>query len=206
MEKKRETRRMLIAACTASLVFLLLFLGLRWHLLVCLLLCVGVYIGLYLLGKPSWKIAGIQVADTPENEELRTLLRDAQEDLDTMSRARRSIADPAVQQDAEALCDTGKRILVYLAAHPEKSKLARRFCTYYLDTAAKLLERYVHFQKTDLHTQEVTAVLTRTAQALPVLAEAFSAQFTRLMEGELMDVEADIALLEQTLKWEEHEA
>ena len=37
---------------------------------------------------------------------------------------------------------------------------------------------------------------------MPMLNQAFEKQFTRLMEGELMDVEADIALLEKTLKME----
>ena len=35
-----------------------------------------------------------------------------------------------------------------------------------------------------------------------MLDRTFENQFTRLMEGELMDVEAEIALLENTLKME----
>ena len=90
----------------------------------------------------------------------------------------------------------------YLQENPDKIKLARRFFTYYLDTAARLLNRYVEFQNTGLRSGEVTEILVRTGEALPVLNRAFERQFTRLMEGELMDVEADIELLKSTLKME----
>ena len=42
----------------------------------------------------------------------------------------------------------------------------------------------------------------RRAGALPVLNRAFEKQFTHLMQGELLDVEADIELLKSTLKME----
>ena len=57
-------------------------------------------------------------------------------------------------------------------------------------------------QETGLRTPEVTEALRKTAGTFPVLNEVFEKQFTRLMEGELMDVEAEISLLENTLKME----
>ena len=48
----------------------------------------------------------------------------------------------------------------------------------------------------------MTEAVNKTAQALPVLDQVLEKQFTRLMEGELMDVDAEISLLENTLKME----
>ena len=138
----------------------------------------------------------------PGGEEIQKLLDDAQADLTDIEKAGKAIADSAVQKDAEALCATGTRILAYLKDNPDKIKLARRFFTYYLDTAAKLLARYVDFQNTGLHSEEVTEILRKTAESLPVLNKAFEKQFTHLMQGELLDVEADIELLKSTLKME----
>ena len=45
-------------------------------------------------------------------------------------------------------------------------------------------------------------ILCKTAESLPVLNKAFEKQFTHLMQGELLDVEADIELLKSTLKME----
>ena len=138
----------------------------------------------------------------PGGEEIQKLLDDAQTDLADIDKAVKAIADPAVQHNAQALYATGTRILAYLKENPDKIKLARRFFTYYLDTAAKLLARYVDFQNTGLHSEEVTEILCKTAESLPVLNKAFEKQFTHLMQGELLDVEADIELLKSTLKME----
>ena len=119
-----------------------------------------------------------------------------------IGKAAREITNIKTRQDAEALEAGGKRILAYLQENPEKIGMARRFFTYYLDTAAGLLERYIQLQETGLRTPEVTEAVNKTAQALPVLNQVFEKQFTRLMEGELMDVDAEISLLENTLKME----
>ena len=197
-----ETLRMLVSAVAASSVFLLLFLCGPWNLDVCLRMCVVMYFGLFFLLKPSRKIAGIDVESMPGGEEIRQLLDDAQADLAGIDKAVKEIKPPSVRQDAQALCATGARILAYLEENPDKIKLARRFFTYYLDTAAKLLTRYVDFQETELHSGEVADILQKTAEALPVLNSAFEKQFAHLMQGELLDIEADIELLKSTLKME----
>ena len=198
----KDTPRMIASALIAAILFLLLFLFLHWNLIVCILLCVGIYFGLFFLLKPSRKIAGIDVESMPGGGEIQKLLDDAQTDLADIDKAVKGIADPAVQQDAQALYATGTRILAYLKENPDKIKLARRFFTYYLDTAAKLLTRYVDFQETELHSGEVAGILQKTAEALPVLNAAFEKQFAHLMQGELLDIEADIELLKSTLKME----
>lgn len=198
-----DTVRMIIAALSASALFLLLFLLLNWNLMVCILLCVGVYFGLFFLLKPSRKIAGMDVESLPGGEEMQKLLEDARADLLRIEHAVRAIAASDVRRDGEELYAAGMRILDYLKENPDKIKLARRFFTYYLDTTAKILERYVEFQNTGLHSEEVEHVLTKTAETLPVLNRAFEGQFTHLMQGELMDVEADLELLKSTLKMED---
>ena len=198
-----DTVRMIIAALSACALFLLLFLLLNWNLMVCILLCVGVYFGLFFLLKPSRKIAGMDVESLPGGEEMQKLLEDARADLLRIERAVHAIAASDVRRDGEELYAAGMRILDYLKENPDKIKLARRFFTYYLDTTAKILERYMEFQNTGLHSEEVEHILTKTAETLPVLNRAFEGQFTHLMQGELMDVEADLELLKSTLKMED---
>ena len=148
------------------------------------------------------RIGGKDVELLQGGEEFHQLLEEAGKDLHTIKKAASAVKDPQVKQNTERLYETGNRIMSYLKQHPEKISAARRFFTYYLDTAAALADRYVQFQATGLHTEEVEEILQRTAKALPMLDRTFENQFTRLMEGELMDVEAEIALLENTLKME----
>lgn len=198
----KDVARMILSVVVSAAVFLILFIGLNWNLIFCILLCVGLYFGLFFLLKPRRKIAGVDVDSLPDGDEIQKLLDDAEIDLEAIKNAKQQIEDPVVRSDADSLHDTAVRILAYLNENPDKIRLARRFFTYYLDTAAKLLTRYIDFQQTGLRSPEVMEILNKTAKALPVLDNAFERQFTHLMEGELMDVEADIGLLESTLKME----
>lgn len=198
----KEMVTALISALISCAVFLLLFLAAGWNLAAAALLCILLYFGLGLILKPRKKIGGIDVEKIQGGEELQKLLEEARKDLKQISRAAREITNIKAKEDAEALEVGGRRILSYLEENPEKISMARRFFTYYLDTAAGLLERYTQLQETGLRTPEVTEALRKTAGTFPVLNEVFEKQFTRLMEGELMDVEAEISLLENTLKME----
>ncbi|HIT66343.1 MAG TPA: 5-bromo-4-chloroindolyl phosphate hydrolysis family protein [Candidatus Merdisoma merdipullorum] len=198
----KETITIWIATLISCGVFLVFFLKLGWGIFPSALLCVGLYVGLSFVLKPQKKLGGINIERLQGGEELRKLLDEAQEDLRRIGKAAKEISNIQAKRDAEALEDGGLRILEYLEENPEKINMARRFFTYYLDTAAGLLERYVQLQETGLRTPEVTEAIKRTAGALPTLNTVFEKQFTRLMEGELLDVEAEINLLENTLKME----
>ena len=83
------------------------------------------------------------------------------------------------------------------------SRAAREITNIKAKEDAEALEAgYTQLQEIGLRTPEVTEALRKTAGTFPVLNEVFEKQFTRLMEGELMDVEAEISLLENTLKME----
>ena len=198
----KDTISTLVSALISCVVFLLLFFPLQWSPLAAAALSVILYFGLCLLLKPRKRLGGIDIERIQGGEELQRLLDEAQKDLKQIGKAAREIINIKTRQDAEALEAGGKRILAYLQENPEKIGMARRFFTYYLDTAAGLLERYIQLQETGLRTPEVTEAVNKTAQALPVLNQVFEKQFTRLMEGELMDVDAEISLLENTLKME----
>ena len=191
-----------LSAALASAAFLFLLLFLHWNAIAAAVLAVLLYFGLGLLLKPRKKLGGIDIEKIQGGEELQRLLDEAKKDMKQIGKAAREITNIKAREDAEALEACGKRILVYLQENPEKIAMARRFFTYYLDTAAGLLERYIQMQETGLRTPEISEAMMKTAQTLPVLNEVFDKQFTKFMEGELMDVDAEISLLENTLKME----
>ena len=181
-------------------LFLALFLALQWNPFVSLAFSVGVYFGLFLLLKPSRKIGGISLEGLRDGEELQALLQGAQEDLETLERAGKEISKAPVAEQAQRLFSTAQRLMAYLKKNREKIPQARRFFLYYLDTAARLLGRYMELENLGLHTQEVLEVQRKTESVLPVLNQAFERQFTQLMAGELLDTEVDIQVLEQELE------
>ena len=112
------------------------------------------------------------------------------------------VEDETIRAQSRQLHETAASILTYLEKHPDKIKLARRFIDYYQDTASSLLAKYVELEDSGLNTADAASLREKTGQALISLNQAFAGQFQRLMSNELMDMDAEIRLLEQTIKME----
>lgn len=193
---------MLIGLAGGLGVFFLLTLLLSWPWWAAGLTAAGVYAGLFLLTKPRLKIGNIRADSLPDGDELKRLMSDAEEDMAAISRAGQKIRHPRIRAESQKLYQTGVKILEYLENHPERISAARRFFTYYLDTAVEILEKYLPFQASGLQTEEVLALKASTEKAMLILNEAFEKQFTNLMRNDILDIETDIKVLEVNLRSE----
>ena len=63
-------------------------------------------------------------------------------------------------------------------------------------------ENMVELQDSRLATKEAQRILQNTKEAVATLKEAFQMQFEKLLQNELMDMEADLNLLKLTLRSE----
>lgn len=201
-DKITETIAGIIAGVAAGVTFLLLLFGIQWNFFVDVLLALGIFEGLFLLLKPRDKIGRIFVEKMPDGEELKKYLEDAKEDFQTIGECREKIKDTEVKQEVEKLNRVAGRIIAFLEEHPEKIRLARQFIDYYQDTASSLLQKYVQLQDTSLGTEEVERLKGNTARAIQTLNTVFEGQFQKLLHNEMMDMDAEIRLLEQTAKME----
>ena len=192
----------LLAGAVAAAAFLLLFLVLGWNFFLCAVLAVALFAALTLLLRPEKKIGRIEVSSVVGGEELYQKLEEAREDLDSIGRLMEQVEDETIRAQSRQLHETAASILTYLEKHPEKIKLARRFIDYYQDTASSLLAKYVELEDSGLNTADAASLREKTGQALISLNQAFAGQFQRLMSNELMDMDAEIRLLEQTIKME----
>ena len=194
----------ILAAVLGSGLFLLLFFGLGWNQVFTGVLAVGAYFGASILLRPRRKIGVLDVETVQNGEELRQLMDDAEADLNAIHSCIATIRQqPAITENTQRLYETGERILSYLRTNPQKITIARRFINYYLDTASGILRKYIAVQDTQLETEEMTRLRSKTESALVILNDAFKKQFERLMENEIMDIDSDIDLLEKTLKMED---
>ena len=112
--------------------------------------------------------------------------------------------DLELKEESERLHRTAGNILKYLEENPGKIPQARQFIDYYQDTASQLLEKYVDLQNTGLNTEDTRRLKVQTEEAIRTLNEAFENQFQKLMSEELLDMEAELQLLRQTMKMEGH--
>ena len=202
---KRNWKEIISIAASAGLslaVFLGLLAGLGWNLLLCMGLAAASYPGFLLVLRPVKKIGRMEVEKIGNGEVLHERLLEAGTDYRRMQKAAGKILDPVLKQDAQTLLTTAGSILKFLTDNPKKIPSARRYIDYYQETAANVLENYVELQDSRLATKEAQRILQNTKEAVATLKEAFQMQFEKLLQNELMDMEADLNLLKQTLRSE----
>lgn len=198
--KNSEVFRMIKSLLLGLASFALVFRT-KMPLPMIILIPVAVYAGVYMASKPQIKIGSIKLKEA-NGEEMKALMEDAYEDLETLQTAGRKLADREVGKLAFELHQAGISIFEHLQKNPKKINLARRFINYYLDTAAALVDKYQKLHASKVRGESVEKARTEVVSGLTVLIKAFDQQYERLMQGEIMDITTDVKVLEQTFRSE----
>ena len=204
-DKWKENISIVVSAILAFALFAVLLAGLDWNILLCMGLALVSYAGFLLVLRPVRRIGRIDIEKLGNGEVLHERLQEAGRDYRRMREAADRIQAPGLRQSASELIDIAGNILKFLTDNPRKIPSARRYIDYYQETAANVLENYVELQDTRLLTDESEKIFQNTAEAVLTLKDAFRMQFQKLMQNELMDMEADLNLLKQTLRSEGYE-
>lgn len=94
----------------------------------------------------------------------------------------------------------GAAILQQVREHPEKGRDIRKFVTYYLPTAVKILTTYAEpFGPAGAGGENAKSLMSDVEKNAGTIASAFEAQLDALFAGEVLDVSSDIAVLDGML-------
>ena len=198
----RQNIAAIISAAASGAVFIILLFLLEWSIFIDIPVAIGTYAGLYLMTKPKRRIGNTDIEFIENGAELEQKLLEAKEDYENINKSIARIGDLQVKGEAEKLAETSSAIIEYLEKNPMKIRQARQFIDYYQDCATKLLSKYIGLQDANIETAEIIRLKKDTRSALCTLNKAFSGQFEKLMRGELTDMQAEIQLLEETVKME----
>lgn len=198
----KESTRTFLAFLAGLLAFWLLYAKAYWNILVSGIIALLIYGAVFLLTKPVKRIGNTRVDNLKGGQELLQIMSDAHEDMQVIYKASQVTMNAQIDVKAKKLHELGNRMLTYLGNNPEKISSARRFFSFYLDTGANILTKYMNLMSSNPDNPEVQRLTPETARALDILYDAFMEQFNKLMQNEVMDVEADIDLLEKTLHME----
>ena len=183
------------SAILAAALFLVLLLIFHWNVLADAAVSVIVYFALTFLLKPTKKIGGVDVESIHGGEALGETMDEAKDNLRRIQKAALFMRSRQLQDDALKMADTARQIIRYLEGHVEQIPQGRRFMTYYLDTAAAILSRYVEFQNNSAPEKDMKRISDSTEAAVRTLQETFESLYSRLLQGEVMDMEVDVDVL-----------
>jgi hypothetical protein len=201
--KKDNLAQIIIPLFIAILVFVFAFLMLKWGLVTAALLSIGVYIGLGFLLTPVLKIGGVNIEGMKNSAEILALLEEGERDLASIKTMMGKLPDPAIKAKAQGVYQEGGKIIEYIKKNPAKAVMARRFFTYYLDKAEEILKKYHDLISAGIETERLLTLKEQTLSALGSISKGMVSQFSKLISSELIDIEADIKLLESTIRMED---
>lgn len=92
-----------------------------------------------------------------------------------------------------------EKIFGFVRQHPEKAKEIKTFLNYYLPTTVKLLEQYVVLQDQGLRMGNIDEGMQKIEQMLDKVIVAFQKQLDSLFAADVVDITADIQVMEQMM-------
>ncbi|MDR2135733.1 MAG: 5-bromo-4-chloroindolyl phosphate hydrolysis family protein [Treponema sp.] len=201
--KKDNWVYVIIPFLVSIAVFAVSLALLRWALAAAALLSLGCYVGLSFLLVPVLRIGGVHVGRMKNGAEIITLLDEGEKDLSSIKTIIDTSNDPDLKTKALRVYREGGSIVEYIKKNPAKAVMARRFFTYYLDKSVEILNRYHDLASAGIETEKLRALKQKTLSALESVLRGMVLQFSRLISSEVIDIEADIKLLENIVRTED---
>lgn len=141
---------------------------------------------------------GFEAAPQPKPEESGSLDQD-QLLLAEIHRVNDAIPGEEMSRKIDRIEECTQHILEYQKKHPEKSAQLHTFLDYYLPTTLKILNAYAELEQQGLEGENVTATKVRIEAMMDNAVEGFETQLDKLFEGDMLDISADISVMENML-------
>ena len=126
-------------------------------------------------------------------------LEKARDDLEKLEVLNARIPAAALSAQISRMEKAGAAILQQVREHPEKGRDIRKFVTYYLPTAVKILTTYADLSASGAGGENAKSLMSDVEKNAGTIAAAFEAQLDALFAGEVLDVSSDIAVLDGML-------
>jgi hypothetical protein len=201
--KKDNWAYTIVPLCIAVAVFALSIVVLKWTLGTAAVLALCSYGGLSFLFTPVLRISGRNIEGIKNGEEIMTLLEEGEKDLLSIKKIIDASRDVQIKTQALKLYREGGKITGYIKKNPAKAVMARKFFNYYLDTANKMLTKYHNLTSAGVETKHLDSLKEKTIGGMESILRGMTLQFSRLISSEVIDIEADIKLLESTIRMED---
>ena len=141
-------------------------------------------------------------AEAAAAERANRVLDEARATIAGMRVTAGGLAEARMRGRVLALCDTAERIVGELQRRPGDIAQARRFLIYYLDAARHIVARYAQLGAHGESSVTLRTTLERVEPALDLLSGAFTRQLDVLLSDDALDLDAELSLLEKTVKME----
>ena len=110
------------------------------------------------------------------------------------------ITDAVISKKVTEIEDLTAKIFRIVEENPVKLPQIRRFMSYYLPTTLKLLKSYATLEKQGIKGENITAAKENIGRILDTLVNGYEKQLDQLFKSDMIDLSADINVLENMMQ------
>lgn len=136
---------------------------------------------------------------TTGNAELDEVLRQGEASIAEIRRLNDEIPDFKISAQLKQLEILTGRIFDFVRQHPEDVRQIRQFLNFYLPTTIKLLQQYVVLQGQGMRMGNIDEGMQKIEDMLDKVVVAFQKQLDSLFESDVVDITADVQVMEQMM-------
>ena len=131
--------------------------------------------------------------------ELQSVIYQGKRAIADIRRLNDEIPDERMSAQIDLIERLTTQIFDCVRQNPEKLGQIRQFLNYYLPTTIKLMEQYVTLQNQSVKTENITEGMQKIEDLLDKVIVAFQRQLDALFESDVVDITADIRVMEQMM-------
>ena len=143
-----------------------------------------------------------QKKDDTLSPELKSVIHQGETSIKTIRRLNDEIPDERMSAQIDLIERLTAQIFDSVRQKPEKLGQIRQFLNYYLPTTIKLMEQYVQLQNQSVKTENIDEGMQKIEGLLDKVIVAFRRQLDALYEADVVDITADIRVMEQMMAGE----
>lgn len=131
--------------------------------------------------------------------ELQSVIYQGKRAIADIRRLNDEIPDERISAQIDLIERLTAQIFDCVRKNPKKLSQIRQFLNYYLPTTIKLMEQFVTLQNQSLKTENITEGMQKIEDLLDKVIVAFQRQLDALFESDVVDITADIRVMEQMM-------
>jgi len=177
-----------------------------WHFII--LICLGAVTYVVLSYIFPGKTIQVEIPKEPPkqvktgNEEIDAMLREGERAASEFARLRGAIPNEDVRARIDELAQVTDKIFKDLIDDPNDYKQVKRFAEYFLPTTLKLLNEYDRLGAAGIETDGIAGAKKSIEDILGSTLDVFKKQYDALFADRVLDIEAEIKVLETKIKQE----
>ena len=147
-------------------------------------------------------ITEIEMPYQSGDKDVDQMLLKGREYIQQLGNLKEEIQDEEIGTRITNLQNTSGQIFDYISKNPAQARKINTFMDYYYPTALKFLEYYAEHDGKGVKGENIRSSLEKTRKSLSQFEEAFVHQLDNLYSDKAMDIETDIAVLQDMMKRE----